>query len=288
MLYVRRPPSSGHDQQIPGIHTYPSSSTISTMYNFQKQRTQQKPVRATHKQLPQIYTRFQKPVPEQLQVVSFPPAPPPRRPSPAPPAHLRTTNSHPIVHQAPASYRNGTPPPPPAHRLQPASKSSREGVSYIGYNSHSRGEAPSDVAARLQAEIDDIVAKIGKCKAASTGIEQGEVDIMHASPGGDYLATPRRQSTFKISPPTSYSTKPHQQQYVPRQRTAPQTPPAEFYPDSAVSPFTVPYSESRHGGYANAGKGITFNENVWEDSRRLEENGYRGVGREGRRYGGRR
>lgn len=234
------------------------------MYNFQKQRPQQlqrpKHFRASHKQLPELYTHFGKPAPQQIP--AFPPSQAYPMQPPAPPPHRSSRRA--VIHQA----HPPPPPPPPRH-----------GVAYV---SQPRAEAPSQLALRLQAEIDEIMAKIGTYQRSEC-VE--DVSIMHASPSGDYIAAPQ---PFRAHTPPYDRPQPQQQHYIPRPLSAPPTP---VCPESAISPLTVRMpSRSRESGkeyVRTAQRGITFNENVWADSWRGSQQDAYSYGRPAWRDGAR-
>ncbi|KAF8253488.1 hypothetical protein K440DRAFT_625566 [Wilcoxina mikolae CBS 423.85] len=189
--------------------------------------------RPKHTQLPPLFTRFSTGPPPQPQHTIIVPARQRHSLPPPPPRELPT----PLRIARPVSYNV------PRTRQTEETKS-RPRSKYIPAEVPTGGYVPFGGAPKPEkSEVDEITALV---QASIDGISLGkadEIEILHASPGGDYLATPLRAPGVK-----------------------PSTPPTPSVSTSIqLTPIHAPPSPSSSSLFSQVRRSLTFSDDVWAD-----------------------
>ena len=233
-----------------------------------------RPQRANHSQLPRLFTKFGSP-PEKCEILSYLPV---RRPhhqhhpryqSPVAatsrdlPTPLRISRPVSYVYASSlASMRH----PPEAQRHSTSKYTATaaqprwmEKGSYIAFKP--KVEA---VTALVQASIDEIAhSRPRKYDGADADREEGEgaeIAVMHASPGGDYLATPlcfRRSSSSSSSSYSSWQMVRDDGDASPEQRRPASAPPTPCSAAVMASTDNSLFNQIR--------RSLTFGDDVWAE-----------------------
>jgi len=216
---------------------YPIYNTMSnTMYQSQRPRPK-------HTQLPRLYTRFSTAPQPQYTIAAYPPIPARQRQSqPPPPRELPT----PLRIARPVSYRSYT--TAPRTRQPETGAQALPRSKYIPAELPTGEYVPFGAKKPVKSGVDEISTMVQASIEGISREQSDDIEIVHASPGGDYLATPLcAPDAFRaLTPPTpSISTS---IQSTPIQR-----------------PLSAPPTPSSASLFSQVRKSLTFSDDLWAD-----------------------
>ena len=234
-----------------------------------------RPQRANRSQLPRLFTKFGSPTPGQFEIPSYPLVPRPHQHHPhqhhpryqSPAAATPRVLPTPLRIARPVSYiyASSLAPTryPPTAQRHSTSKYTTAAVqprwmekgSYVAFRPNTGA-----VAAPAQASIDKIAhgrpRKRGDADGDREEGEEPEIDVMHASPKGDYLATPL---CFRRSSSSSSSWQMvHDGDVSPQERRPSSAPPT---PSSTAAIAT----NNDNSLFNQIRRSLTFGDDVWAE-----------------------